>query len=87
MFRGTANQEPSQPLSDFAVLTRTQEVKPLISVGGGVKYTLTGHAALRVDFREYISPFPEKLFVTAPGAKIKGWLYDSVPLVGLSYVF
>jgi hypothetical protein len=87
LFRGTGNEEPSQPLSDFAILTRTQEVKPLISVGGGVKYTLTGHATLRVDFREYISPFPEKLFVTAPGAKIKGWLYDSVPLVGLSYVF
>ncbi len=87
LFRGTGNEEASQPLSDFALLSKTNEVKPLISVGGGVKFTLTGHAALRVDFREYISPFPEQLFVAGPGAKIKGWLYDSVPLVGVSYVF
>lgn len=87
LFRGTGNEQASQPLGDFAFLTKTNEVKPLISVGGGVKFTLTGHAALRVDFREYVSPFPENLFVTAPGSKIKGWLYDSVPLVGLSYVF
>jgi hypothetical protein len=87
LFRATGNEQASQPLSDFAILSKTQEVKPLISVGAGVKFFLTGHAALRVDFREYISPFPEQLFVPAPGAKIKGWLYDSVPLVGLSYVF
>jgi hypothetical protein len=87
LFRGTGNEQAGQPLSDFALLSKTDEVKPLISVGGGVKYSLTGHAALRVDFREYISPFPEKLFAIAPGAKIKGWLYDSVPMVGVSYVF
>jgi hypothetical protein len=56
-------------------------------VGGGVKVTLTEHALIRVDFRDYISPFPEKLFVTAPGAKIRGWLNDFVPLAGLSFVF
>jgi len=87
LFRATGRESVSQPFSDFAFLTKTQEVKPLISVGAGVKFTFADHAAVRFDFREYISPFPEKLFVTAPGAKIRGWLYDSVPLVGLSFVF
>ena len=87
LFRATGREYMNQPFSDFAFLTRTQEVKPLISVGAGVKFTFTNHAAVRFDFREYISPFPEKLFVTAPGAKIGSWLYDSVPLVGLSFVF
>jgi hypothetical protein len=86
-FRGTGHEYVNQPLSDFALLTKTSEVKPLISVGGGVKFALTDHATVRVDFRDYISPFPEKLFVTAPGAKIRGWLNDFVPLVGVSYVF
>jgi hypothetical protein len=42
---------------------------------------------VRVDFRNYISPFPEELFVTAQGAKIHGWLHDFVPLGGISRVF
>src|SRR6266851_1205436 len=87
LFRGTGHEYANQPFSDFALLTRTTQVKPLISVGGGVKVRLTNHTAIRVDFRDYISPFPENLFVTAPAAKIRGWLNDFVPLVGVSYVF
>jgi len=86
-FRGTGHEYVDQPLGDFALLAKTDEVKPLISVGGGVKARLTEHTAIRVDFREYISPFPENLFAATPGAKIHGWLYDSVPLAGLSFVF
>lgn len=87
LFRATGQEYVNQPFSDFALLTKTNEVKPLISVGGGVKAKLTDHTAIRVDFREYISPFPEELFATAPGAKIRGWLFDSVPMAGLSFVF
>jgi hypothetical protein len=87
LFRGTGREDPKQPFSDFAFLTKNNEVKPLISVGGGVKVTLTRHLLVRVDFRDYISPFPEELFVPAPGAKIHGWLHDFVPLAGVSWVF
>jgi hypothetical protein len=87
LFRGTGQEYVNQPFSDFALLTKTNEVKPLISVGGGVKAKLTDHTLIRVDFREYISPFPEELFATAPGAKIHGWLFDSVPMAGVSFVF
>jgi hypothetical protein len=87
LFGGTGHEYANQPFGDFALLTKTTQVKALISVGGGVKVSLTSHATVRVDFRDYISPFPEKLFVTTPGAKIHGWLNDFVPLVGVSYVF
>ena len=87
LFRGTGREYVSQPFSDFALLTQTNEVKPLISVGGGVKAKLTEHTAIRVDFREYISPFPENLFATVPGSKIQAWLFDSVPMAGISFVF
>jgi hypothetical protein len=87
LFRGTGREDPNQPFSDFAFLTKTNQVKPLISVGGGVKVALTKQLLIRVDFRDYISPFPEELFVPAPGAKIHGWLHDFVPLAGVSWVF
>jgi len=61
VFRATGRESVNQPFSDFAFLTKTQEVKPLISVGAGVKFTFADHAAVRFDFREYISPFPENL--------------------------
>jgi hypothetical protein len=86
LFRATGEENASE-FSEFAVLNKSDEVKPLISVGGGVKARLTGHTVIRVDFREYISPFPENLISTAPGIKIHGWLFDSVPLAGLSFVF
>ncbi len=87
LFRGTGHEYTDQPFSDFALLTTTKEVKPLISVGAGVKAKVSDHTLIRIDFREYISPFPENLFAVAPGAKIHGWLYDSVPMVGVSFVF
>jgi len=86
-FRATGKEYPSQPLSDFAFLTKTDEVKPLISAGGGVKFRVSEHAVIRADFREYFSPFPEKLFAVTPGTKIRGWLYDAVPFVGVSWMF
>jgi hypothetical protein len=87
LFHATGREYANQPLSEFAFLTMTNEVKPLISVGAGLKAKVTDRTMIRLDFREYISPFPENLFVTAPGAKIHGWLYDSVPLAGVSFVF
>src|SRR5258708_9595939 len=87
LFGGTGHEYTNQPFGDFALLTKTTQVRPLISVGGGVKCSVTSHTSVRVDFRDYISPFPEHLFVTTPGAKIHGWLNDLVPLVGVSYVF
>jgi outer membrane protein with beta-barrel domain len=86
-FRATGKEYASQPLADFALLTKTEEAKPLISVGGGVKYVLNANTAIRFDFRDYITPFPEKLFVPPNGTKIRGWLNDFVPLVGVSFVF
>lgn len=87
LFRATGHEYTGQPFSDFAFLTTTKEVKPLISAGAGLKAKVSDHTLIRVDFREYISPFPENLFAVAPGAKIHGWLFDSVPMAGVSFVF
>ena len=87
VYQGTGKEAAFQPLSSFAFLTKTDQVEPLISFGGGVKYLVGKHAQLRADFRDYVTPTPNRLFAPAPGAKIHGWLHDFVPLVGVSYVF
>ncbi len=86
-YRGLGQETPSQPLDSLAVLTKTSELLPLLSVGGGVSYRLTSHTALRFDFRDYITPFPSKVVTPAPGATLKGWMHDFTPMVGISAMF
>jgi hypothetical protein len=87
VFRGTGQEHAYQPLSDFALLTKTQEVKGMISVGGGVKAELAPNILMRAEFRDFITPFPKQVITPSPGAKLSGWLHDFVPMVGLTYTF
>jgi hypothetical protein len=86
-YRGTGTEQAYQPLGDIALLTKTQEVKPMISVGGGVKMLLGQRVILRAEFRDFITPFPKQLITPLPGTKLSGWLNDFVPMVGISYIF
>lgn len=87
LYRGTGRESAYQPLDNFALLTKTQEVKPLISVGGGVRFVLAPRVFLRAEFRDYITPFPRQVITPIPGTKLSGWLNDIVPMVGISIVF
>ncbi len=87
VYRGTGAERAYQPASKFALLTRTQELKPLISAGGGVKVLVSESLHLRLEFRDYITPFPKEVVAPAPGARIKGWLHDFVPSIGISVKF
>src|SRR5919198_279070 len=44
VFQGTGAQQAYQPLSQFGYLTQTREINPMVSVGGGFKWKLTGRA-------------------------------------------
>jgi outer membrane protein with beta-barrel domain len=85
IFRGTGTEAAFQPLSQFAYFTKTQAVKPMLSVGGGVKFRLAPHMTLRTEFRDFVTPFPKDLITPAPGAKVGRLLHDFVPMVGISY--
>ena len=87
LYRGTGKEQAFQPLSNFAYLTKTEDLRPLISVGGGVKYRLSEHMIFRAEVRDYITPFPNKVITPAPGAKVSGWLQDFVPMFGISFIF
>jgi hypothetical protein len=87
VFSGTGRPLVNQPLPDFARLVPHTEVEPVISAGAGVKYRLTGHAQFRIDFRTYFSPLPHDIFRTPVSAITHGWVYNFVPMAGISYVF
>lgn len=86
-YRGTGKEAAYQPLSEFAYLTKTQDLKPMISAGGGVKIMLSHNVCLRVEARDYITPFPKRVITPAPGNKIGGWVHDIVPMVGIGFLF
>ena len=87
IFRGTGTEEAYQPLSQFGFMTKTQQLKPMASVGAGVRFTLARKLYLRTEFRDFISPFPTQVIAPAPGAKFGSILQDFVPMVALSYEF
>lgn len=87
IFTGSHAQPMVQPLIPFAVLLPGTQVEPAISVGGGLKYRMSRHALLRADFRTYMTPLPNQLFKPTGPSVIRGWVFDFVPLVGISYTF
>ncbi len=87
VYRGTDTESSRQTLSNLAVLSHTQEFKPMVSVGAGIRQRLGRFAALRVDFRDYLTPFPKQVIAPGPGARIGGWVHDFVGLIGVSTIF
>lgn len=84
-FRGTGTEVAVQPLSTFALLTKTNDYRPLVSLGGGVEVKAAQRVFLRLEFRDFLTPRPDKVIVTAPGASAKGWIHDLTPMIGLSF--
>ena len=85
--RGTGAEAAYQPLSQYGYFTKTQALKPMASLGAGVKFFVARKVCLRAEFRDYITAFPKELIAPAPGAKFGSILQDFVPMVGLSYEF
>lgn len=87
VYQGTGTEAAVRPLSNLAFLTKTTEVKPLISFGGGVKFKVTDRVMFRVDVRDYFTQIPTKLIAPAPGAQLSGWVHNLVAMAGLSLAF
>jgi len=85
VFRGTGQEAAYQPLSQFGYFTKTQAMKPMASVGGGVKFALTRRVFLRTEFRDYITAFPKEIITPPAGIKYGMLLHDFVPMVGLGF--
>ncbi len=87
IYEGTGQEAAYQPLSSFAILTRTRQVMGMASLGGGVKIRIGERSWLRWEIRDYLTPFPKTVIAPGRGAKISGWLHDLVPVAGISVGF
>jgi Outer membrane protein beta-barrel domain len=87
IYQATESPTPGRPLANFATLASGTAARPLLSLGGGIQYSIAERWAVRFDVQDYATPFPNKLFALAPGAQVHGWLHDFVPLVGISRSF
>jgi hypothetical protein len=86
-YMGTGRESAFQPLSNVAILSKTQQWQPMLSFGAGVKWQISGRTMLRAEVRDFVTPFPKDVVLPAPGNKISGWIHDLVPTIGLSYLF
>jgi hypothetical protein len=87
IYSGTGSEQAFQPLSNIALLSKTRDTVPLISVGGGVKVALSKSAVLRLEVHDYLTTFPKKVIVPAEGSSVGGWLSDFVVMAGLGFSF
>jgi len=82
----TTGPEPSvQPLPAIVNLVNRNQVSPLFTAGAGVRYRVADRIYLRVDFVDYITPFPSNLFVPAPGGTDRGIFHQFTPTLGISF--
>jgi hypothetical protein len=86
LYRGTGVEKVVQPLEEVALLTRTSEWKPLVSAGAGVMWTVAPWARVRLEFRDYMTPFPQRVIEPVAGGS-PGWVHDLTPTVSFSVRF
>ena len=60
-------------------------MKPMASVGGGVKFAISRPVFLRAEVRDYITAFPTEVITPPAGMKYGKLLHDFVPMVGISF--
>ena len=87
VFTGSELRTVGQPLFSGALLVPKTQVEPVISAGAGLKYKVHKHVIIRLDFRTYFSPLPDEIFRRTGDSRIRGWVYNFVPLAGISSVF
>jgi hypothetical protein len=87
LFQGTGTEVAAQPLSQIALLTKANDIRPVISAGFGVKARISNRLSFRAGVYDNITPFPSKVFTPNLGSKASGWMQDFVPMAGISYLF
>lgn len=73
-----------RPLAEFGSFRDGIDTRPLATFGGGVEWALGSHWGLRLDVRDYATPFPTSVIVQAPGSNLSGWFHDLVATVGIT---
>jgi hypothetical protein len=87
LFLGTGAEQAYQPLSQFGYFTKTHDLKPMVTVGVGMRYAIGDNLYLRTEIRDYITGFPTDVIAPAPATSYGSILNDFVPSVGISFLF
>jgi len=86
-YSGTGAEQVYQPLSDIAVFSDVRDLRPLVSIGAGVKFAIAKSTMLRLEVHDYLTPFPSTLVAPVTGSSVGGWLQDFVVMAGVSFAF
>src|SRR5260370_8557157 len=87
-FDGTGKEIPNQPLSSIGLLTKTNPIRPLISIGCPPQVPARPRAHLPLEVHDYLTPFPNNVIAPALGAKGgSGWLMGFVPMAAVAFTF
>jgi hypothetical protein len=86
-YSGTGTEQVYQPLSNIAVFSDVRDMRPLASVGAGVKFNIAKSTLLRLEVHDYLTPFPSTLIAPVNGSTVGGWLQDFVVSAGVSFSF
>jgi hypothetical protein len=84
---GRGRESSFQGLNSLAVLSRTREVLPLLSLAVGVRAKVSDHVSVRLELRDNITPFPGRVISVNPRATSGSWWHDLTPQAGLGVVF
>jgi hypothetical protein len=84
---GTGKEVAYQPLVNVAIPTATRQWQPVLTAGAGVKWSIGQRTILRVEVRDYVTPFPKDVLLPSPGNKVSGWVHSFLPSFGISYLF
>ena len=87
IYQGTGKEVAFQPLSQTALLTKTSDLQPLVSVGAGLKFNLGKVIGLRAEIHDFLTPFPNKVIAPAANSKVSGWIQDIVVSFGIGILF
>jgi len=87
VYQGTGTPPRIQPLSQFVLLRKATEMKPMISLGGGLKWTFRPKILLRMEVRDYLTPTPRKVLAPSTTSSVSGWLHDIVPQISVAVTF
>src|SRR5271170_1649062 len=86
-YSGTGAEQVYQPLSNIAVFSDVRDLRPMVSVGAGVKFNIAKSTLLRLEVHDYLTPFPSTLVAPVSGSSVGGWLQDFVVMAGISFGF
>ncbi len=87
VFQGTGKEDPFQPGSNLALLTKASQTVPAGDVGLGVRVRVGGNMFIRLEFRDYISAVPKNVIAESLDSQVGDIFHHWAPLFGIAWTF